>query len=139
MRTFSALSIVITLLLTGAWVPTAGAAPTCDPNGSQADLNACYGAVYKKSDAALNELYNQIMGRLKSDQATTKLLTSAQKAWLAFRDAECNFSASGVSGGSIYPMIYAICLDKLTSKRIEDFKIYLKCEEGDLSCPAPAK
>ena len=139
MRVLSALSIVVALSLTGALVPTADAAQTCDPNQSQADLNACYGAAYKKSGAALNELYNQIMGRLKSDQTTAKLLISAQKAWLAFRDAECNFSASGVSGGSIYPMIYAICLDGLTNKRIEDFKIYLKCEEGDLSCPVPAK
>jgi hypothetical protein len=36
-------------------------------------------------------------------------------------------------------MIHAICLDKLTSKRIDDFKTYLRCQEGALDCPVPAQ
>jgi uncharacterized protein YecT (DUF1311 family) len=56
---------------------------------------------------------------------------------VTFRDAECDFSTSGVSGGTVYPMIHAICLDRLTSKRIDDFKTYLKCQEGALDCPVP--
>ena len=36
-------------------------------------------------------------------------------------------------------MILAICLDKLTAKRIDDFKAYLNCREGALDCPVPAK
>ena len=93
----------------------------------------------KKADAELNALYRQITARLKDDQATTKLLVAAQRAWVAFRDAECDFSASGVSGGGALGMILAICLDRLTSKRIDDFKNYLKCQEGALDCPVPAK
>ena len=54
-------------------------------------------------------------------------------------DAECAFSASGVSGGTAHGMIPAICLDKPTGKRIDDFKDYLKCQEGALDCPIPAK
>jgi uncharacterized protein YecT (DUF1311 family) len=126
------------LSLSAASVLSASAAEPCDSNRSQAELNNCYGAAYKKSDAILNDLYQQLLVRLKNDQVTTKLLGSAQKAWLTFRDAECAFSSSGVSGGTIYPMIHAICLDSLTTKRIADFKTYLKCEEGDLSCPVPA-
>ena len=58
---------------------------------------------------------------------------------MAFRDAECDFSASGVSGGSAHGMILAICLDRLTRKRIDDFKSYLEGQEGALDCPIPAK
>ena len=58
---------------------------------------------------------------------------------MAFRDAECAFTVSGVSGRTAHGMILAICLDKLTGKRIDDFKGYFKCQEGALDCPIPAK
>ena len=68
------------------------AADGCDAPGlSQAELNDCYGNAYKKADAELNVLCRQITARLKDDKATTKLLVAAQRAWVAFRDAECAF------------------------------------------------
>jgi uncharacterized protein YecT (DUF1311 family) len=42
---------------------------------------------------------------------------AARRAWLGFRDAECSFAASSVSGGSIYPMIFGECLAGLTAAR----------------------
>jgi uncharacterized protein YecT (DUF1311 family) len=102
-------------------------------------LNECYGNAYKEAAAELNVLYRQITARLKDDKATTELLVAAQRAWVAFRDAECAFCASGVSGGTAHGMILAICLDKLTGKPIDDFKDCLKCQEGALDCPIPAK
>jgi uncharacterized protein YecT (DUF1311 family) len=128
----------IACVLTCAPASVVRAAEDCDlPNRSQADLNDCYGNTYKASDAQLNALYKQIESRLKDDVATTKLLVTAQRAWLAFRDAECVFSTSAASGGTIRPMLDAICLEGLTSKRIEDFKTYLRCQEGELDCPVP--
>ncbi|MGH6862282.1 MAG: lysozyme inhibitor LprI family protein, partial [Phyllobacterium sp.] len=96
------------------------------------------GKAYQKSDAELNKLYRQIEARLKGDADTTKLLVSAQKAWVAFRDAECNFSSSGVTGGSVYPFVSSSCLDGMTQSRITDLKGYLACTEGDMSCPVPS-
>ena len=118
----------------------AQAAEGCDvPGLNQSELNDCYGNAYKKGDSELNVLYRQITDRLKDDKATTKLLVAAQRAWVAFRDAECDFSTSAVSGGTAYGMIQAICLNKLTGKRIDDLKSYLNCQEGALDCPVPAK
>jgi len=133
---FAALSLIV-----GATASTAQAADGCDAPGlSQAELNECYGNAYKKADAELNVLYRQITARLKDDQATSKLLVATQREWVAFRrDAECDFSASGVDGGTALGMILAICLDKLTLKRIDDFKNYLNCQEGRLDCPVLAK
>jgi uncharacterized protein YecT (DUF1311 family) len=102
-------------------------------------MERCYGNAYQQSDAELNALYRQIEGRLKDDRDTMNLLVSAQRAWLTFRDGECGFSTSSVIGGTLYPMIYTICLDRLTKKRIKDFKTYLNCEEGALDCPVPAR
>jgi uncharacterized protein YecT (DUF1311 family) len=95
-------------------------------------------AAFKRSDKKLNELYRQIEGRLKDDADTKKLLVAAQRAWVGFRDAECTFATSESAGGSVYPTLVASCKDALTQSRVKQFEAYLKCEEGDLSCPVPA-
>lgn len=134
------LQTVLMFVALFASVPAAFSAESCDKaDSSQSDLNQCYGKAYKESDTQLNALYKQITTRLKDDATTTKLLVTAQKAWVGFRDAECNFSTSRSADGSVYPMVQAICLDGLTTKRIEDLKSYLKCEEGDMSCPVPTQ
>ncbi|WP_020174304.1 lysozyme inhibitor LprI family protein [Methyloferula stellata] len=116
-------------------------ATDCSPNGQrdQTTMNICANESYMKADAELNSLYKQISERLKGDADTLKLLVGAEKAWLAFRDAECTFAASGVAQGTVYPMIMSECKEGVTSKRVEVLKYYLKCEEGDLCCPVPAK
>lgn len=137
MRSLALPLVFMTFLASGS---TVYAAPSCDKGDtSQAGLNECYGKAYKKSDDELNALYKQITARLKDNAAAAKLLVTAQKAWVTFRDAECNFSTSNSAQGSVYPMVQSICLDGLTSQRIKDLKSYLKCEEGDLSCPVPAQ
>ncbi|CAN7390858.1 MULTISPECIES: lysozyme inhibitor LprI family protein [Ensifer] len=112
-------------------------ADDCANASDQATMNECADKSLKASDTELNTLYKQIEARLKDDQDTTKLLIAAQKAWIAFRDAECDFSAAGVTGGTAYPMIVLLCRDNLTQNRVKDFKGYLSCQEGDLSCPLP--
>ncbi len=125
----------------------AGVAPCawaddCIKAPDQTSLNECAAKAYKRADAEFNTLYEQIVGRLKGEGDLTKTratLVSAQRAWIAFRDAQCAFVGSGVAGGSIQPTIVANCLADLTHKRMNDFKAYLNCEEGDLSCPLPPK
>lgn len=110
----------------------------CPDAQDQASLNACAGKAYKAADDELNKTYKEIQARLRDDEATSKLLVASQKAWIAFRDAECTFSTSAAAGGSIYPMLQDFCLAGLTSQRSEGLKPYLNCEEGDMSCPVPA-
>ena len=100
-------------------------------------MNQCAGQAFKAADKELNTIYQQITGRLKDNPDGKKLLVNAQRAWVSFRDAECTFSASGVAGGSVYPLIYSECLTGMTKTRVESLKQYLKCEEGDMSCPVP--
>jgi uncharacterized protein YecT (DUF1311 family) len=114
-------------------------AQDCANASSQTAMNICADQAYRKTDAELNAVYKQINDRLKDDKETAKLLVSAQKAWLAFRDAECTFSSSGSAQGSVYPMLVAQCRDGMTSKRIDELKTYLHCEEGDMGCPVPSR
>ncbi|AZD49704.1 lysozyme inhibitor LprI family protein [Pseudomonas chlororaphis] len=120
------------LLLT----PLAQAAD-CANATTQAAMNQCAAEQHQAADKELNTLYQRITQRLKDNPDGKKLLVSAQRAWVAFRDAECGFAASGVAGGSVYPLIYSNCTTDLTKARVEAFKTYLKCQEGDLSCPVP--
>lgn len=114
-------------------------AADCDNATDQATMNQCATQQNKAADKELNALYQQITGRLKSDPDRKKLLIGAQRSWIGFRDAECKFSASGVEGGSVYPMIYGNCITELTRARVETFKNYLKCQEGDMGCPVPGQ
>ena len=66
-----------------------------------------------------------------------KLLVDSQRAWIAFRDAQCAFQSSGVAGGGAYPMTLALCKAPLTCERVKQLKAYLACDEGDLNSPAP--
>src|SRR5262249_28129077 len=104
---------------------------------TQFEMNACAYEAFQKSDAELNALYQQVLKRLKNDTHARKRFVAAQRAWIAFRDAECTFVASPSTGGSVYPMVLSFCRDRLTNARVNDLKSYLRCEEGDLSCPVP--
>ena len=130
LRQLLALTPLLFTTLTHAGVDCANAS-------DQATMNQCAGQDYKAADRELNAVYQQITGRLKDNPDGKKLLVSAQRAWIGFRDAECKFSSSGVTGGSVYPLIYSNCMTAVTKVRVEALKQYLKCEEGDMSCPVP--
>ncbi len=129
---------VLALALAASFLPHAYADDCMDKASSQADMNACADKSYVASNATLNKLYGQIQQRLSDNADARKLLVTSQRAWIAFRDAECSFSSSAVAGGTAYSMIDELCHDDMTQKRIEDLKRYLNCKEGDMDCPVPA-
>ena len=65
------------------------------------------------------------MNRLKGDKDGTQVLVTAQKRWLAFREAECTRSTSASAQGSIHSMLLSQCRADLTRKRIEELKAYI--------------
>lgn len=113
------------------------AAEDCSRLATQLEMNTCAGRNLDVADAALNDAYRKIVVRLAQDTEAIGQLRAAQRAWIAFRDAECAFAASSVEGGSIYPMIHADCLREATEARTAALHTYLDCAEGDLSCPLP--
>ena len=130
----------ISLCLTGLLFSSAAFAQECDRSDeSQMGMNICAHQDYAAADKELNKAYGDIMRRLSDDADARKLLQAAQRAWIAFRDAECNFATADSQGGSIHPMLMSGCLQGLTESRTEQLGGYLECEEGDMSCPAPAE
>ncbi|KZD11554.1 lysozyme inhibitor LprI family protein [Oceanibaculum pacificum] len=131
--------LLASLLLGIAAVPasTPATAADCGDATTQAEMNACAGAAFEAADKELNVLYFQMRQRLAGETEALARLRDAQRAWVTFRDTECAFASGGVEGGSVQPMIRLMCLEQATARRVEDFRGYLSCVEGDLSCPLP--
>src|SRR5690606_19485021 len=96
-------------------------------------------ADFQKADKTLNDTFKQIEHRLSDDADGKSRLVRAQRAWIAFRDAECTFQSSGDDGGSAAPLVIASCKAALTAERDKQLKAYLSCQEGDLACPVPSE
>jgi len=114
-------------------------AGSCDDAASQSEMTACHGNAFKTADAALNATYRKIEDRLGDAPDTRKRLVAAERAWIAFRDAECAFSASGTEGSTAHSMTLSICLTDLTEARTKQLTTFLHCQEGDVSCPVPSE
>jgi len=122
-------SVCLLLLATAP----AAFAQDCDRNDdSQSMLNICADADYQAADAKLNAAYKNIVS--SNDQASNKLLQTAQRAWIAFRDAECAYTTADSEGGSIHPMEVSECLTTLTNDRIKQLTSGANCKLSDPGC-----
>jgi uncharacterized protein YecT (DUF1311 family) len=103
------------------------AADADEPVQTQAEMNQEAAADFQKADAALNKVYQRIRAALDADgQAKLKV---AQRAWLAYRDAEAALEAAPNEGGSIYPMIVANVKTRLTEARVSELGQLLQNHE----------
>lgn len=132
------MKVRLVLLAVAVLATTPVHAQECNDSSNQHELHVCADEAYKKTNAVLNATYQEILGRLKDDEPTREMLVKAQRAWLSFRNAECDFATFAAKDGSIWPMLNLQCLDALTAKRNAELKAYLHCEEGDMRCPVPA-
>ncbi|HYG41451.1 MAG TPA: lysozyme inhibitor LprI family protein [Bordetella sp.] len=130
--------VTLGLALSAHGAQAQSAQPDCANAQDQATMSACAAADYKQADAVLNATYKQAAARLKDDTDQHQRLVAAQRAWIAFRDAECAFAAGSSEGGSAYPMLLAQCRATLTTQRTAGLQAHMKCEEGSLDCPIPA-
>ncbi|EQA6238484.1 lysozyme inhibitor LprI family protein [Enterobacter ludwigii] len=110
-------------------------AEECANETTQLEMNTCTAQQYQAADKKLNQTYQAAIKRAEAPQR--ELLKKAQQAWIALRDADCNFIGSGTEGGSVQPMIISQCLNEKTVEREAFLASLMQCEEGDLSCPLP--
>ncbi len=87
---------------------------------TQSEMNAEAAAELQKANAALNAVYKKM--RALQDEAGGARLKAAQKAWIAFRDAQAAFEAAHSEGGSIYPLELANAKTRLTETRTEELE-----------------
>jgi uncharacterized protein YecT (DUF1311 family) len=120
-------------------------ADQCDNATSQVESTDCADLAFNKADAELNSIYGELSAAYKKLDVVTKkeqpdydlarpALVSAQKNWIAFRDAECDLEGLGPQGGTARPMVIAQCLERLTLDRIKQLRARLKCDDGNMGC-----
>lgn len=106
----------------------AWAATPCDALQTQLQMMECADADYKSADAALNAAYREVMAELRKYDETqpgwdlSAALKAAQRAWLPFRDRQCDWEAAFVKGGTMEPLIRLSCLSEMTSRRTGEIR-----------------
>jgi len=129
-RLFLSTCVAILAIAPAAW------AQECDRNDdSQSMMSICAGVDYQAADAKLNAAYKDLVGR--NNEKANKLLQTSQRAWIAFRDAECAYSTADSQGGSVHPMEVSQCLTELTNERTKQLTSGPNCQDGDPSCASP--
>ena len=126
MRLLTTFALAVLTLCTAAFAQDQKKDP-CAEAQTQTDMNICWGKEYKAADAQLNAVYREFTSKLSPEERAQ--LKTAQLAWLKFRDANCEFVADEYKGGSIRPMIAAICLADVTRARTSELKAQMKERE----------
>ena len=118
--------LLILLVLVGAYAfgqKTKQPDP-CAKASTQADMNDCWGREYKAADATLNQVYRRLVSKLDDEEKAQ--LKEDETAWLKYRDANCDFVADQYKGGTMRPMVYAICLGDMTRNRTTELRSQIK-------------
>lgn len=87
----------------------------CPEGRTQFEMNACAAEELNAADSVLNAAYQELIREIEPERV--ELLRAAQRAWIRFRDAECELEASEVGPGSLGPMVHALCLAHLSRRR----------------------
>jgi len=109
----------------------------CKNAETQADMNYCSAMDFQKADDQLNAVYKQAV---KSQQdldkqsaeinpdyvGALKALKKAQRAWIDYRDGECEGEGYQAVGGTMQPMLIDGCKTDLTNKRIKELQELIK-------------
>ena len=80
----------------------------CSNAANQRELTECVAQEYMKADEKLNAVYKPLLTSL--DREHQVKLKAAQRAWITFRDAECDLHASEALHGSMEKQLRFTCL-----------------------------
>ena len=122
---FTAALLAASSLLTAPAAAQTSAAPlsatfqTClDKSGGVTfEMRECISAEYERQDQLLNRNYKALMADLTPERK--KQLQTAQRLWLQYRDANCQFYADP-DGGTLAGIAAADCVLQMTANRARE-------------------
>lgn len=102
----------------------------CKNPQTQIEMNICSQRDFDTADKALNAQYQATRKAMKAWDADAMselkgaedALVKAQRAWVAYRDAQCISYGFQAHGGSMEPMLISGCQADLTLKRTAELK-----------------
>jgi uncharacterized protein YecT (DUF1311 family) len=93
-------------------------------------LKECTHTAYSEADKVLTKTYRSIQAALKATQPGDseaddkkeefKRLLASERAWISYRDAECDLRGVEMLGGSGEGLVIGSCLYSLTAQRVKD-------------------
>jgi len=84
------------------------------------EMQGCMEPERKKSNAELNRVYPESLKKLNPEQSA--LLKKAQRAWLIYRDAQCEADYKRFAGGTAAPLALTQCRVTLNQERTKTLK-----------------
>ena len=90
-------------------------------------IMACTSVAQIAADARLNGVYQAWVEVLKhpmpddakEDAEILKRLIAAERAWIAFRDDDCNLQSTSALGGTAEPVVFGDCRYAMTKARVK--------------------
>ncbi len=79
----------------------------------------------QKADKALNATYKKPMAKL-DDKIAKEKLKKERRAWISYRDANAEFSADEMRGGTGEGLLYMGTITQMTEQREKELAQYLK-------------
>lgn len=107
----------------------------CSTQDSQMALNICSGRDAEAADATLNEVWSALRTKTRAFDAEANIpegerisdqLLAAQRAWIKYRDGQCNAEGAQYYGGSIRPLIANTCATRMTEARTKELRAMLE-------------
>ncbi|WP_075289567.1 lysozyme inhibitor LprI family protein [Pararhizobium arenae] len=97
---------------------------------TQMEINICASRDYEAADKELNAQWAKTRKVMvdwdaeleEQNKGAVDSLMKAQRAWIEYRDGQCDAVGYSVWGGTMYPAVVAGCLADLTRKRTEELK-----------------
>ena len=127
----------VLLMLAQAGSPAAEEEIDCGEPTTQIEMTICANRDFETADAALNEQWAITASKMKKlDEemgpptdgrpSYFDALLEAQRAWLAFRDANCRVEGYRLRGGSAEPMETSGCMALMTKARTVELRELVK-------------
>jgi len=102
------------------------AADDCNDATNTVEINQCADRAFGLADKALNAAYKAVLAKIAADNGgepseakkLEEALRASQRAWVAFRDADCKgLVAMEWSGGSGATSAILFCMTQMTQER----------------------
>ena len=131
MRRLHVLGAIGSAMLALAGAPAAAQEADCDNPQTQPNMTRCASIDYERADHELNDVWseavamareNDMLGTDDGKPGYEETLRKAQRAWISFRDANCEYEGFAARGGTMEPMLVFLCLARVTSTRTNELR-----------------
>ena len=127
------LGLALLVVLAGAAPAAAEDEIDCENAMAQQEMNICAYRDFEAADAELNTVWKDARKAAKemdsdlSDdlKGADKALLAAQRAWIGYRDAECELDGFQARGGTMEPQLVSSCKAGMTRARTKELKEFI--------------